>query len=306
MLQSVQIHSFENLPVYTDVEFNATVLDPKGPIVTWESAPFDNFGIHIETFHSRVRYHEIQHHDTIYYGLFLPHGDPVRFQGVLYHTPFLVCWHGLRPTEFDYVVEAGTRVLMLEVPRAVSNQRGWADFKTPIRLAKSETLNDYVYALETTLGQGMSKSTINQTQIFSTLSQKLERLTGDLLFRSGKADVSRSSDEGHWKIVTDAEEFLMDSSNPGITVQTLCHFLGVPRRSLYAAFEKQMGIGPSKFQTLVRLHRLRSLLLETPYEKGVVSKLVGEAGFNHLGRTSVAYRQFFGETPIETAKRAAK
>ncbi|MGI9367928.1 MAG: hypothetical protein ACR2O2_03730 [Ruegeria sp.] len=40
--------------------------------------------------------------------------------------------------------------------------------------------------------------------------------------------------------------------------------------------------------------RLRGLLLATPYEKGNVSRLINVAGFSHLGRTSVIYRQHFG------------
>ncbi|WP_170470309.1 helix-turn-helix domain-containing protein, partial [Ruegeria arenilitoris] len=107
-----------------------------------------------------------------------------------------------------------------------------------------------------------------------------------------------------WKTVAAAEAYF--SENPAgtkLTVQELCRELGVSRRSLFLAFEKQLGVGPSKFQSIVQLHRLRSLLLASTYEKGVISTLIGEAGFSHLGRTSVAYRQFFGETPMETASR---
>ncbi|WP_171126977.1 MULTISPECIES: helix-turn-helix domain-containing protein [unclassified Ruegeria] len=304
MYQSAEIRSIEDLPVYNDVEFNATALCPQGPRLTWQSAKFADVGIHIESLRSRVRYQEIQYHDTIYYGLFLPNGDPVRFQGLLYQTPFIVCWQGLGPTEFDYVVETGTQIYMLEVPRAVAEQRGWADFEAPIRLTKSDALNSYIRSLETCLILGQSKSATNPNPVFNALAQELERLMGDALFCSGREEVFSKSDHGHWKIVTAAEALLMDDNNAGITIQELCRLLGVPRRSLYAAFEKQIGLGPGKFQTLIRLHRLRSLLLNTPYEKGVVSKLVGEAGFNHFGRTSVAYRRFFGESPIDTVKRS--
>ncbi|WP_109312657.1 helix-turn-helix domain-containing protein [Ruegeria sp. AU67] len=304
MFLSQKIRSVEDLPDYNDVQYEALVLSPKGPKLNWRSAQYNGFGLHSEEIYSRLRYQEVQHSSTIFYGLFLPNGDPVRFQGTLYEGPFLVCWQGQKPTEYDYVAEAGTQIYMLEVPWLQVEKRGWATFNSPIRLSRSNALSAYARSIEKYLCHKQTTTCATEAWTLNDIFENLENLAGKILYCAEPQMTAEKAGHSQWKTVVAAEEYF--SENPAgtkLTVQELCRELGVSRRSLFLAFEKQLGVGPSKFQSIVQLHRLRSLLLESTYEKGVVSKLIGEAGFSHLGRTSVAYRQFFGETPTETASR---
>ncbi len=304
MFFSKKIRSVEDLPNYNDVQYEALLLSPQGPKLNWRSAQYNGFGVHSEEVYSRIRYQEVQHSGTVFYGLFLPNGDPVRFQGTLYEDPFLVCWQGQKQTEYDYVAESGTQIYMLEVPRHQVEKRGWSTFEAPIRLSKSGRLNAHVQIIEMCLRHKQSGRGMQKVCMLNGIFESLENLAGDLFYCAEPQMAEEKASHSQWKIVLAAEEFF--SENPAgtkLTVQELCRELGVSRRTLFLAFEKQLGVGPSKFQSIVQLHRLRSLLQESTYEKGVVSKLIGEAGFSHLGRTSVAYRQFFGETPIETATR---
>ncbi len=305
MFLSETIRSVEDLPSYNDVQYEALVLSPQGPKLNWRSAKYNGFGLHSEEIYSRLRYQEVQHSSTIFYGLFLPNGDPVRFQGTLYEDPFLVCWQGQKPTEYDYVAEAGTQIYMLEVPWPQVEKRGWATFKSPIRLSRSDALNAYARCIENCLSHKQTTTGATEAWMLNYIFENLENLAGDFLYGAEPQMAAEKAGRSQWKIVVAAEDYF--SENPAgtkLTVQELCSELGVSRRALFLAFEKQLRVGPNKFQSIVQLHRLRSLLLESTYEKGVVSKLISEAGFSHLGRTSVAYRQFFGETPIETAWRS--
>ncbi|NOD37086.1 MULTISPECIES: helix-turn-helix domain-containing protein [unclassified Ruegeria] len=304
MLLFEKIRSVEHLPDYTDVQLEALALSPQGPKLNWRVAQHNGFSLYSEEYLSRIRFHEVQHGDTVFLGLVLPNGEPVRFQGTLYEDPFLVCWQGKKQTEYDYVTEAGTQIYVLEVPCLQVEKRGWATFKAPIRLSRSDALNAYARCIEKWLCHKLTTEGVTDAWMLSDIFENLENLAGEFLYRAEPQMAAEKAGHSQWKTVVAAEEYF--SENPAgikLTVQELCRELGVSRRSLFLAFEKQLGVGPSKFQSIVQLHRLRSLLLESTYEKGVVSKLIGEAGFSHLGRTSVAYRQFFGETPIETATR---
>ncbi len=304
MLRSKKIRSVDHLPDYTGVQLEALALSPQGPKLNWRMAQHNGFSLYCEEYFSRIRFQEVQHGDTVFLGLVLPNGEPVRFQGTLYEDPFLVFWQGQKPTEYDYVAEAGTQIYLLEVPWLQVEKRGWSTFEAPIRLSKSGRLNAYVQIIEMCLRHKQNRRVMPKACMLNGIFESLENLAGDLFYCAEPQMAAEKASHSQWKIVLAAEEFF--SENPAgttLTVQELCRELGVSRRSLFLAFEKQLGVGPSKFQSIVQLHRLRSLLQESTYEKGVVSKLIGEAGFSHLGRTSVAYRQFFGETPIETASR---
>ncbi len=305
MLLSKKIRSVDHLPDYTGVQLEALALSPQGPKLNWRMAQHNGFSLYCEEYFSRIRFQEVQHGDTVFLGLVLPNGEPVRFQGTLYEDPFLVFWQGQKPTEYDYVAEAGTQIYLLEVPWLQVEKRGWATFKAPIRLSRSDALSAYARCIEKWLCHKQTTVDGTDAWMLNDILVNLENLAGELLYRTEPQMGADKASYSQWKTIAAAEAYF--SENPAgtkLTVQELCRELGVSRRSLFLAFEKQLGVGPSKFQSIVQLHRLRSLLQESTYEKGVVSKLIGEAGFSHLGRTSVAYRQFFGETPMETASRS--
>ncbi len=74
-------------------------------------------------------------------------------------------------------------------------------------------------------------------------------------------------------------------------------------RTLFHTFRKCLGIGPHTYFQRVRLHELRDMLMTASPSETSVTFLATEAGFNHLGRLSIAYREFFGEYPSDTLRR---
>jgi transcriptional regulator GlxA family with amidase domain len=77
--------------------------------------------------------------------------------------------------------------------------------------------------------------------------------------------------------------------------------LGVPPRTLQAAFRAHLGSTPSAHLRRARLDRVRAALLDG--SAGTVTEAAQRWGVPHLGRLAADYRDAFGEAPAETLRR---
>jgi AraC-like DNA-binding protein len=84
-----------------------------------------------------------------------------------------------------------------------------------------------------------------------------------------------------------------------ITLGRLCQVAGVGARCLQKAFEYRRGMSPMRFVAERRLAAVHHRLMHAP-ERGTVSRIALELGFDHLGRFAQAYKEFIGESPHET------
>jgi AraC-like DNA-binding protein len=89
-----------------------------------------------------------------------------------------------------------------------------------------------------------------------------------------------------------------------ITLDRLCSVAGVGPRSLQKALLAARGQTPHEFLTARRLSAARARL-ESAALPLRVSAIALDCGFRHFGRFSASYRMAFGESPVETARRAA-
>lgn len=85
-------------------------------------------------------------------------------------------------------------------------------------------------------------------------------------------------------------------------VDDLCRDIGTSRRSLFLAFQRQLGIGPRRFNELIRLHHLRGCLYRAESDATTVSGEAEKLGFPEMGRLARTYRQVFGEAPSVTLR----
>jgi AraC-like DNA-binding protein len=84
--------------------------------------------------------------------------------------------------------------------------------------------------------------------------------------------------------------------SPDLTVDAICHALGVSRRTLYRLFQQEGGV--QHYVQAKRLDRIRSLLAD-PNETRRISEIAAEFGFlrsDHFART---FKQQFGYSPSE-------
>ncbi|MNH34131.1 transcriptional regulator EutR [compost metagenome] len=74
-------------------------------------------------------------------------------------------------------------------------------------------------------------------------------------------------------------------------------------RSLYALFDRQLGITPKQYVRQRKLERVRAILTDASCTVRSVTEIAMDYGFLHLGRFAESYRMCYGELPSETLKR---
>jgi AraC-like DNA-binding protein len=112
-----------------------------------------------------------------------------------------------------------------------------------------------------------------------------------------------TGDRRHDAIVARFEEFLEANPDRPLYLTEICAAIGVAERTLRASCEEHLGMGPIRYLTLRRMHLVRRALLRSDPSTATVTQIVTDHGFWELGRFSVAYRMFFGETPSCTLRR---
>lgn len=113
----------------------------------------------------------------------------------------------------------------------------------------------------------------------------------------------KAGDRRHGAVIMRFEEFLEANPDRAIYLTEICAAIGVAERTLRAACEEHMGMGPIRFLTLRRMHLVRRALLSARPSEATVTHIITDHGFWELGRFSVAYRSLFGELPLETLRR---
>ena len=106
-------------------------------------------------------------------------------------------------------------------------------------------------------------------------------------------------------LVRRAEELARESDGRPLWVGDLCVGSGVPRRTLNHAFQQVLGMGPATYLRRLRLNQVRRSLRQ-PRANGEpksVTEIALDHGFWHPGRFSCQYRELFGESPRESARR---
>ncbi|MDF1739208.1 MAG: helix-turn-helix domain-containing protein [Verrucomicrobiales bacterium] len=83
----------------------------------------------------------------------------------------------------------------------------------------------------------------------------------------------------------------------------VCGALGVSERNLQLHFQEALGISPKRWFRQIALNRVRSSLLRNKGRPGIVAEEAMKYSFEHLGRFSKDYRDLFGESPSQTARR---
>jgi AraC-like DNA-binding protein len=110
----------------------------------------------------------------------------------------------------------------------------------------------------------------------------------------------------HGAIIAKFEEYLAAHPDRPLYLTEICAAVGVSERTLRTACEEHLGMGPTRYLTLRRMHLVRRALLSADASKTNVTRIVTDHGFWELGRFSVAYRTLFGESPSEALRRPAQ
>ncbi|WP_198402502.1 helix-turn-helix domain-containing protein [Rhodobacter sp. CZR27] len=102
-----------------------------------------------------------------------------------------------------------------------------------------------------------------------------------------------------------AEELMRLRADEPLSIADLARELDLGMRSLQIAFRKVRGTGPREVLTGIRLKNARHRLMVADATANV-TRIALDSGFTHLGRFSEAYRDAFGERPVDTLRRARR
>lgn len=105
------------------------------------------------------------------------------------------------------------------------------------------------------------------------------------------------------EILRKTEAYLASRCDLAYNGRDLSLHLGIGERQIERAFRDAYGYGPHHWHQLTRLHLARTAL-QQGLGRAKVTEIAERFGFCHLGRFSVLYREFFGESPRDTGRAA--
>jgi AraC-like DNA-binding protein len=145
---------------------------------------------------------------------------------------------------------------------------------------------------------------LNLPEVRQALEEQLIHVMVRCLAEGAPVETTAGS-RRHDAIIVRLEEFLEANPDRPIYLTEICAVIGAAERTLRAACEEHLGMGPIRYLTLRRMHLVRRALLRADSSKSTVTGVVTDHGFWELGRFSVAYRSLFGESPSETLRHPA-
>ena len=122
----------------------------------------------------------------------------------------------------------------------------------------------------------------------------------------GTTSIMSSGAQRHEAIVKRFEEFLEANPNTPLYLTEICAAIGAGERTLRAACEEHLGMGPIRYLALRRMHLVRRLLLQADRSIATVTRIATDCGFWELGQFAVSYHALFGEPPSVTLKRPSE
>ena len=97
-----------------------------------------------------------------------------------------------------------------------------------------------------------------------------------------------------------ARSYIEDHLDDTIRLEDLCSEVGVGLRTLQRCFSTRFQIGAVAYIKARRLNRARRELVSADPTHTSVTRIALDNGLAHLGRFSVDYRSYFGESPHQT------
>jgi len=140
------------------------------------------------------------------------------------------------------------------------------------------------------------------TEIVRALDQSLMRVL-ILCLSEGQALEAGSAHWRHAAALRRLEDFLGANSDRTLYAAELCAVAAVSDRTLRTLCHEHLGMGPTRYLWLRRLHMARRALRRADPATASVTAIATNFGFWELGRFAVAYRSLFGEPPSATLRR---
>lgn len=138
------------------------------------------------------------------------------------------------------------------------------------------------------------------------VARAIEQALVDAMVRcmtEGEAAATRSLHQHHAKVMRRLETFLEENSDHNLYAAELCAAAAVSDRTLRALCQEHLGMSPTRYLWLRRMHLARHALRTADAATTTVTEIATNYAFWELGRFAVAYRSLFGESPSATLRR---
>jgi AraC-like DNA-binding protein len=119
----------------------------------------------------------------------------------------------------------------------------------------------------------------------------------------GEGAGTSSAHHRHAAVMGRLEELLEANSDRTLYLTELCSAAGASERTLRACCQEYLGMSPTRYLWLRRMHLARRGLRIANPAAATVTEIATDYGFWELGRFSVAYRSLFGESPSASLRR---
>jgi AraC family ethanolamine operon transcriptional activator len=107
-----------------------------------------------------------------------------------------------------------------------------------------------------------------------------------------------------WWVLSRAREYIEEHLTEPITMADLCRVTGASLSSIEKVFRRTLSMAPTAYIRTCRLNAVRRVLVNDGSNGESISRIAADQGFTHLGRFSIAYREFFGMSPREEREAA--
>jgi AraC family ethanolamine operon transcriptional activator len=133
-----------------------------------------------------------------------------------------------------------------------------------------------------------------------------EEIVAELVRMLANSQVSqpcRITSAQRLRIVREAEEHVLATSDRPLSILQLCELTGVSERSLHYAFEDVTGLSPHAYLKAIRLNRARRALLEGDHGWGSIHIVARKYGFERPGSFAADFQRQFGLLPSDLRRK---
>jgi transcriptional regulator GlxA family with amidase domain len=140
-----------------------------------------------------------------------------------------------------------------------------------------------------------------QPEVSRTFEQALVHALVDCM-ADDEADRGYATNLHHRTVLARFEELLVEKAGEPLHLPEICAAIGTPERTLRSVCQKHLGMSPTSYLWLRRMHLARQALMVADAATATVTSIATGLGFWELGKFSVAYRSLFGEPPSATLR----
>lgn len=249
------------------------------------------------TVEGRTRWCDQFNGDGMHLGFVLDSEGPVYVRGQELTGREAQVW--IPGQDMEYIMHGPVRTLEVGVSQELMDTLGWDLCGEPLRHVGNAELMHLAKVCR--LACDAPDDSVPQWR--DRILEEMESLLHPWMDRQESRKIHFSGTNHHRLLKATEHYFESLEIDASFKVDQMAEQIGVPRRTLFHAYRKLLGIGPRRYLELMRLQQLRQRLMDASPAGTTVTREAMRAGFYHPGRLPRIYREQYGENPVKTLNR---